>query len=335
VSAAETLGDRNCIFGLSEFQNTQDQLTPQDLVSCVTESYGCEGGYEDSAWSYMQSPGIATCTEACTSGCHPYTSYNCSESNPNAQDGCAQCNTVSCVNGNEFLTYQAGTYDLISPHDSYDQVQAIQLEVSTNGPVQVCFTVYDNFFTFFGNWPTGIYNQTSGSVAGGHCVKLIGWGTDSVSGMNYWIIANSWGQWADNGFFKYISGIDLAGMESSSMSGCPANVANCDLTFPASAPHGLSHIEKPIRGGWRKLESEQSEYVQRALMLATEDLEKKLHSEVEITLTRGFVQVVAGLNLKLQVSVLSGGVRHSSTIEAFYSPSLEVTIQKISPLLKD
>lgn len=38
---------------------------------------------------------------------------------------------------------------------------------------------------------------------GGHAVSIVGWGTDSTTNQNYWIMANNWGSgWAENGFFK-------------------------------------------------------------------------------------------------------------------------------------
>lgn len=77
----------------------------------------------------------------------------------------------------------------------------------TNGPLVVGFTVYEDFFYY----ESGIYQHVTGSVAGGHAVKLIGWGTDATVGF-YWIVQNSWGyHWGESGYFniaEYSSGID-------------------------------------------------------------------------------------------------------------------------------
>lgn len=44
----------------------------------------------------------------------------------------------------------------------------------------------------------GVYKHTSGSVLGGHAVKILGYGVES--GEKYWLVANSWNpDWGDAG----------------------------------------------------------------------------------------------------------------------------------------
>jgi C1A family cysteine protease len=62
----------------------------------------------------------------------------------------------------------------------------IKNEIMTNGPVETQFNVYEDFMNYAG----GVYHHVSGSMLGGHAVKVLGWGTDS--GRNYWLCANSW-----------------------------------------------------------------------------------------------------------------------------------------------
>ena len=65
------------------------------------------------------------------------------------------------------------------------------------GSVETGFSVYEDFFSY----SSGIYVHTYGGYAGGHAVKIIGWGTQD--GTSYWICANSWGTgWGMNGFFN-------------------------------------------------------------------------------------------------------------------------------------
>ena len=45
---------------------------------------------------------------------------------------------------------------------------------------------------------TGVYQHKSGSLLGGHAVKILGWGAEN--GTPYWLVANSWNPtWGDNG----------------------------------------------------------------------------------------------------------------------------------------
>ena len=53
-------------------------------------------------------------------------------------------------------------------------------------PLAPCAAVYQDFF----NYQSGVYSHASGSVAGGHAIKIIGWGVEN--GVAYWICANTW-----------------------------------------------------------------------------------------------------------------------------------------------
>lgn len=57
-----------------------------------------------------------------------------------------------------------------------------------NGPMEAGFEVYHDFF----NYKSGVYHHVSGDLAGGHAIKILGWGQDS-DGTDFWICANSWG----------------------------------------------------------------------------------------------------------------------------------------------
>ena len=102
---------------------------------------------------------------------------------------------------------------------------AIKQELYDNGPLEGAFTVYEDFFSY----SSGVYYHVSGGVAGGHAIKVIGYGVDSASGLSYWLCSNSWGTgWGMTGFFKIKQGD--CGINQQ-MYGCTPNVAAAEPEF--------------------------------------------------------------------------------------------------------
>jgi C1A family cysteine protease len=74
-------------------------------------------------------------------------------------------------------------------------VAAMKQHLQSYGALSACFYVYQDFFSYGG----GVYTYKSGSLAGGHCVSLIGYDDN----LQCWIGKNSWGAgWGEQGFFK-------------------------------------------------------------------------------------------------------------------------------------
>ena len=93
-----------------------------------------------------------------------------------------------CANWADRVTKITGFQDLTG------KPAQIKEWVSTKGPVSACFSVYQDFFSY----KSGIYKHVSGSLAGGHCVTIVGY-NDSPG---FWICKNSWSTaWGEAGFF--------------------------------------------------------------------------------------------------------------------------------------
>ena len=96
-------------------------------------------------------------------------------------------------------------------HTSHAMTDALQ--AITKAPTVFYFMVDSTFQNYKG----GVYHHVTGELAGGHAVKILGWGVDD-EGTNYWICANSWGpEWGENGFFRIQMG---EGGIDSSVWGC-------------------------------------------------------------------------------------------------------------------
>eukprot|EP00178_Gracilaria_changii_P000673 TRINITY_DN1087_c0_g1_i2.p2 TRINITY_DN1087_c0_g1~~TRINITY_DN1087_c0_g1_i2.p2 ORF type:complete len:309 (-),score=46.34 TRINITY_DN1087_c0_g1_i2:89-928(-) len=189
-AASEVASDRHCI---ATSGATNIQLSAQDMVSCDTGDYGCNGGYLDVSMQFLVDTGIRS------EECVPYVSGDGSE--PPCADGC----TDSSVDD----TF----YHMSSAYDCAGEA-TIKSEIETLGPVDVGFYVYQDFFSY----TSGVYQHTSGGLAGGHAVKIIGYGIED--GTPFWHVANSWGStWGMDGFFRILRGSDHCSIESQCMTG--------------------------------------------------------------------------------------------------------------------
>jgi cathepsin B len=168
--ATEALSDR---FTLEKGEDVV--LSPQHLVSCDRGNFGCNGGYLNVAWNFMKNSGVAS------DKCYPYTSGSGSS---------GTCKTA-CADGSAFDLHFSETTSVTG------DVAKTQTTIMNDGPVEAAFQVYQDFM----NYKSGVYEHKSGSLLGGHAIKCIGWGTEN--GVDYWLMANSWGtKWGDKGFFK-------------------------------------------------------------------------------------------------------------------------------------
>jgi len=72
----------------------------------------------------------------------------------------------------------------------------------------------------FQSYSEGVYTgDDCGQEHINHAVGLVGYGTDSDSGKNYWIVKNSWGErWGENGYIRMLSGSNICQVESGAVS---------------------------------------------------------------------------------------------------------------------
>jgi C1A family cysteine protease len=79
-AATEAFSDRWCI---ASDEKINVILSPEDMVECDTGDYGCNGGYLDRAWDFLELSGVVT--EACLpyvsgSGVSPVCATECTTS---------------------------------------------------------------------------------------------------------------------------------------------------------------------------------------------------------------------------------------------------------------
>jgi len=162
-----------------------NSLSEQQLVDCSGPqgNQGCNGGLMDQAFQYIISnKGITSEAQ------YPYT----------AMDG--NCNTAvtSVVTISSFVDVTAG--------DEGALMKAVNV-----GPVSVAIEADQSCFQFYSG---GVLSDPSCGTQLDHGVLAVGYG--SLSGVDYWIVKNSWGtSWGvESGYVFIAKGTDECGIAS-------------------------------------------------------------------------------------------------------------------------
>jgi len=145
-------------------------LSPEQVTQCTSGAQGCNGGWTEMAYKYVQSSGgLATDAD------YPYTSYNGVTGTCQKPSNVAvKITGYSCVDGED----QMASY------------------VQSTGPLSVCMDA-DSWQTYTG----GVMSVCGQSVD--HCVQVVG--IDTVAG--YWKVRNSWGaDWGEEGYIRLAYG---------------------------------------------------------------------------------------------------------------------------------
>lgn len=196
MSSAAVLSDRVCI---ATNGNVNRSLSPQYMINCFTEQYGCGGGFAEPVWHDLME--IGTVPETCVR--FRMTDGVCYDN----------CDDWS------YLPKRTKAKNFYSPWGETDKarVEAIQRDIMEHGPVVANYLVFDDFQEHV----SSIYTRSKKAVyTGAHAVRVIGWGTED--GIDYWLVANSWGtDWKDNGFFKIRRGNNECNIEEMILSGEP------------------------------------------------------------------------------------------------------------------
>ena len=161
--------------------NPLQSLSEQQLVDCSTQNSGCNGGDMDLAFQYIEQTGLCSYTS------YPYT----------AADG--TCQFSSCTPVAKLRGYQ----DVQSGNES------ALLEELQFGPVSIAIEADQQSFQFYSS---GVFDGVCGTTLD-HGVLLVGYGTDSTTGLDYWTVKNSWGtSWGEDGYIRMVRGKNICGL---------------------------------------------------------------------------------------------------------------------------
>jgi len=232
-AGAEAASDRMCIATKGKMQMP---ISAQDVCFCASFD-GCQGGQIDTPWDHIKSKGSVTGGQFESSGpfgagyCSDFTLPHCHHHGPVGKDpypsegapGCMSQSSPKCPSkcganaSGTHATFKDDRYTFKGQVETAQGEAGIQQMIMAGGPVETAFTVYSDFENYAG----GIYHHVSGSAAGGHAVKFVGWGVDG--GTKYWKVANSWNPyWGEEGYFRIVRGTNEGGIEDG-VTGSSAN----------------------------------------------------------------------------------------------------------------
>jgi len=159
-------------------------LSEQQLVDCSDSfgNQGCNGGLMDQGFEYI----IAN-KGLCTESAYPYT----------AQDG--TCKSTTCSSAATISSY----------HDVTPQSDPAMEAAVVQQPVSIAIEADQFAFQFY---TSGVIPASSCGSNLDHGVLTVGYGTDSTSGMDYYIVKNSWGaSWGMKGYVNLQRGVGGTG----------------------------------------------------------------------------------------------------------------------------
>ena len=148
------------------------KFSEQEIVDC-SGSFGCYGGSEFLSFQYMYENGIGLDKD------YPYKS---------AREKCRREEVPrSKVQIRGYLIFTG-----------QDKIKRVLAEL---GPVVVRVNALPFTFQFY---KSGIYDDPlSNATKVNHAVVLVGYGHDKKTGLDFWIVRNSWSRnWGENGYMK-------------------------------------------------------------------------------------------------------------------------------------
>jgi len=158
-------------------------LSEQQFVDCDKEDSGCDGGLMDSAFKFAETHAL------CTESSYAYKAKH------------GQCKASTCTIG----IPKGG---VVGFKDVSTDSEAAMMSALNQQPVSIAIEADKSIFQLY---RSGVLSGNCGKNLD-HGVLAVGYGTEGVSGKDYWLVKNSWGEtWGEKGYVKLLRGKGGAG----------------------------------------------------------------------------------------------------------------------------
>jgi len=194
----------------AEIYNKSGILSPQELMDCPYEQGGCNGGSFMGTFNYVkQNHDRLNLMET-----YPYMAV---QQKCLAKEGTNTSGVSLSLNSKYKLNYK----QLPAGNEEY-----MKQYLYDNGPLYVYYnaglregndTILLNASRNFDHYASGVYDVPGCPTLRNlnHAPVVVGYGTDETSGLDYWLVKNSWGtSWGLEGYIKIRRGVNMCGIAS-------------------------------------------------------------------------------------------------------------------------
>ena len=192
VTSVKDQGECNSAWAISSIGNLEglyagyygvlEDLSISLLIDCDNNDDGCHGGLMEYAFLWLKSNGIMT-----------------------EKDYPTQIQKHACKKDKDkYVNMTVTGYKKLGKE--YDVFSCVDEELMKeflyeNGPLSIAFNA--NCLQVYKGGIIDMELEKCPVSGINHAALLVGYGTDSISGLDYWIVKNEWGKyWGENGYFR-------------------------------------------------------------------------------------------------------------------------------------
>jgi cathepsin X len=161
-------------------------LSPQEIIDCGGRGT-CQGGSVTDVFEHAKEEGLVH------EDCNVYRAVN---GNCTAFHRCGSCWPGNCFSIQNYTRYYVKDFGELTGREN------MMSEIHMRGPIACSIGATQKFEL---NYTGGVYAEKL-TLEMNHIVSVEGWGVEEGTGIEYWIVRNSWGEpWGENGWFRVVT----------------------------------------------------------------------------------------------------------------------------------